>query len=128
MVDGTQEQDAAEKIITTPESSAKAPVEDVDPALAEWLTVDAKPTVRDESETESETDADSVDDDVKAESDEWFPVELSGTDVLDKTLEEVKEHREVCGFTIAWGLFSSLGYKSRICPRSQTHRYSAYFT
>jgi len=96
MVDDTQEQDASVKIPTMSESSVKALAEDVDPALAEWLTVDAKPAAQDGSETESETDADSVNSDVKAESEEWFPVELSGTDNLDETLEEAKEHHEVC--------------------------------
>ncbi|KIM62592.1 hypothetical protein SCLCIDRAFT_1214942 [Scleroderma citrinum Foug A] len=94
MVDGTQERGASVKISTLSESSVKALAEEVDPTLAEWLTVDAKPSGQDGSETESETDADSVNDDAKAESEEWFPVELRGTDDLNETLEEAKEHHE----------------------------------
>ncbi|KAL4066025.1 ATP dependent DNA ligase domain-containing protein [Scleroderma citrinum] len=94
MVDGTQEQDAASKTSTTPESSVKEPASDIDPSLADWLTVDTKLAEQDGSETESETDADSVNDDIKNESDEWFPIEPSGTDDLDETPEEGKGHHE----------------------------------
>lgn len=102
MVGGTQERGASVKISTLSESSVKALAEEVDPALAEWLTVDAKPSGQDGSETESETDADSVNDDAKAESEEWFPVELRGTDDLNETLEEAKEHHEVRCSIITW--------------------------
>ncbi|KAI6167470.1 ATP dependent DNA ligase domain-containing protein [Pisolithus thermaeus] len=90
MVDGTQEQDASLRVPAISEGSQGKlkPAEDVSPVLADWLSVDAKPAAEESSETETETDADSVNDDVKGEDDEWFPIEASGADVLDETLDE----------------------------------------
>lgn len=50
-------------------------VGDVDASLADWLVVDAAISGEDRSETESETDADSVNEDVKDEGEEWISVE-----------------------------------------------------
>jgi DNA ligase-4 len=79
MTDGTVEEPASLKIPTTPEGfEPKLEVtEDIDPELADWFQVDAKPDVAEDSETEDESDADSNNDDVKEEDadvDEWFQV------------------------------------------------------
>jgi DNA ligase-4 len=81
----SREQDANMEIPTTPEGiEAKVePAEDVDPALADWLRVDARQTVTEDSETEPESDADSVNDDIDKETDEWIAVEPSGSETLD---------------------------------------------
>ncbi|KIJ65132.1 hypothetical protein HYDPIDRAFT_89015 [Hydnomerulius pinastri MD-312] len=91
MVDETQEHHANPKVHTTPEDfePKEEPAQDIDPALADWFNVDAKHPVPDDSETESETDADSINDDVKdeeVEDDEWFQVESSRSATLDDTL------------------------------------------
>lgn len=60
------------------------PAEDVDPALADWLSVDPRQTTTDDdSATEPESDADSVNDDVNQDTDEWITVEPSGSETLD---------------------------------------------
>ncbi|KAI6016210.1 hypothetical protein EDC04DRAFT_553536 [Pisolithus marmoratus] len=94
MVDGTQEQDASLKVSATSEGSqAKLkPAEDVDPTLADWLSVDAKPAAEESSDTEPETDADSVNDDIQGEGYEWHAIEAGSADISDGTLDEVRQH------------------------------------
>ena len=58
-------------------------MEDVDPALADWLKVDARQAAADESETESESDVDSLNDDVGKDIDEWIDVQPSGSESLE---------------------------------------------
>lgn len=79
------EQDASPKIPTTPEGidPKVEPAEDVDPALAEWLNVDARHTVTEDSATESESDADSLNDDIDKDADEWIAMEASGSETLE---------------------------------------------
>ena len=81
----SREQDINTKIPTTLEGTeAKVePAEDVDPALADWFRVDARQTVTEDSETEPESDADSVNDDIDKDTDEWIAVEPSGSETLD---------------------------------------------
>jgi DNA ligase-4 len=78
MTDRTVEEDARLKVPTTPEGIEPKveEAEDVDPELADWFNVDAKPAAAEDSETEAESDADSNNDDVKEEDldDEWFQV------------------------------------------------------
>ena len=80
----SREQDADLKTPTIPEDiEAKVePVEDVDPALADWLRVEPRDTVTEDSETEPESDADSVNDDVDKDTDEWIAVS-GGSETLD---------------------------------------------
>ena len=80
----SREQDADLKIPTTPDDiEAKVePAEDVDPALADWLRVEPRGTVTEDSETEPESDADSVNDDVDKDADEWIAVS-GGSETLD---------------------------------------------
>ncbi|KAF9244662.1 ATP dependent DNA ligase domain-containing protein [Melanogaster broomeanus] len=90
MVDGTQErpqeQDTTSpRALTTPagfEPKAE-PAEDIDPTLQDWFNVDAKQAVPDESDTEPESDADSVNNDVREEGDDWLDVGLSGSETLE---------------------------------------------
>lgn len=80
MTDGTVEEDASLNISITPEGFKPKleETEDIDPELADWFQVDAKPAVSEDSETEDESDADSNNDDVKEEDDdEWFQVPYS---------------------------------------------------
>ena len=81
----SREQDINLKIPTAPDDiEVKVePAEDVDPALADWLRVDARQTVTEDSETEPESDADSVNDDVDKDTDEWIAMEPSGSETLD---------------------------------------------
>lgn len=79
------EQDGSLKIPTIPEGvEAKVePAEDVDPALADWLNVDARQAVTEDSETEPESDVDSLNDDVGQDTDEWIELGPSGSETLD---------------------------------------------
>lgn len=82
------EQDANLKIPTTPEGIQEAevePGEDVDSALADWLRVDARQAVAEDSDsaTEQESDVDSLNDDVGKDTDEWVELEPSGSKTLD---------------------------------------------
>ncbi|KAI9457174.1 ATP dependent DNA ligase domain-containing protein [Boletus coccyginus] len=79
------EQDASPQIPTTPEGidPKVEPAEDVDPALAEWLNVDSRHTVTEDSATESESDADSLNDDIDKDADEWIAMEASGSETLE---------------------------------------------
>ncbi|KAH7885847.1 ATP dependent DNA ligase domain-containing protein [Phlebopus sp. FC_14] len=96
MVDETQatrEEDASLKIPTTPEGIEPKiePAQDADAALADWFSLDTKKASADESETETESDVDSVNDDVKDEEgagDEWFQVEPRGGAALDEIQAE----------------------------------------
>ncbi|KAN0088925.1 ATP dependent DNA ligase domain containing protein [Tylopilus felleus] len=95
----SREQVASLKISATPECvEAKVEEPAEDPALADWLTVDTKQTVTDDSATEPESDADSVNDDVDKDIDEWIAVEPSGSDTLDSfhvsSLSEEKAQKE----------------------------------
>ncbi|OAX43215.1 DNA ligase 4 [Rhizopogon vinicolor AM-OR11-026] len=91
MTDGAVEEDASLKVPITPEAIDPKVEEaaDIDPELADWFNVDAKPAAPDDSETEAESDVDSNNDDVKEEDldDEWFRVpevpRSSGTESLD---------------------------------------------
>ncbi|KAF8551211.1 ATP-dependent DNA ligase [Imleria badia] len=79
-------QDASLNIPAAPEGIEPKvePAEDVDPALADWLSVDPRQTVTDDdSATEPESDADSVNDDIDKDTDEWIAVEPSGSETLD---------------------------------------------
>ncbi|KAF8433261.1 ATP dependent DNA ligase domain-containing protein [Boletus edulis BED1] len=78
-----QFEDASFKKPATPEGieAKMEPVED--PALADWLRVDAGKAATDDSATEPESDADSVNDDVENDLDEWVAVEPSGSETLD---------------------------------------------
>ena len=80
--------DTSLKTSPTPERvEVKAePAGGVDPALADWLKVDAKQMVIDDSATEPESDAgdaDSVNDDVDKDTDEWVALESTGSETLD---------------------------------------------
>lgn len=89
----SREQVASLKISATPECvEAKVEEPAEDPALADWLTVDTKQTVTDDSATEPESDADSVNDDVDKDIDEWIAVEPSGSDTLDSFHVSVSAH------------------------------------
>lgn len=81
----SREQGASPNIPTTPEGIEPKvePAEDVDPALADWLSVDARHTVTEDSATEPESDADSSGDDIDKDTDEWIAVEPSGSETLE---------------------------------------------
>lgn len=95
MTDGTAKENASLKIPTTQEGIEPKVEEDIDPELADWFTVDANPTVPEDSETEAESDADSNNDDVKEEdlADEWFQVpgvpHDSGTESLHDDVRDL---------------------------------------
>lgn len=79
------EQDGSLRIPTTAKGiEAKVqPAEDVDPALVDWLRVDAGHIPTDDSETEPESDVDSLNDDVGKDVDEWTEVHASGSETLE---------------------------------------------
>lgn len=91
VVDRRQSQPSREPGVGTEMPTIAADIEDkaepdVDPVLADWLRVDtsARPeTAADDSETEPESDADSVNDNVGEDNDEWVNVEGSGSETLD---------------------------------------------
>lgn len=78
-------QDVSLKVPMTPEGieAELEPAEDVDPALADWLSVDARHATTEESETEPESDVDSVNDDIGKDTDEWTEVRASGSETLE---------------------------------------------
>lgn len=55
----------------------------MDPALADWLSVDARQADAEDSATEPESDVDSLNDDVGKDTDEWIELELSGSETFD---------------------------------------------
>ncbi|KAH7914811.1 ATP dependent DNA ligase domain-containing protein [Hygrophoropsis aurantiaca] len=88
MADDTIKQDSKMTTAHGSETPKEEPVE-IDPALADWFKVDTKSIPLEDSDTETETDADSVNDDVYSEGnddDDWFKVASSGSPVLETEL------------------------------------------
>ncbi|KAH7924280.1 ATP-dependent DNA ligase [Leucogyrophana mollusca] len=91
MRDGTGEQDARLNVPAISEGEeAKEEFEEADVTLADWFKVDTRPAPNEGSDTETETDADSVNDDVKLEDDEndWFKIEPSDSSVLEMDIAD----------------------------------------
>lgn len=80
----SRERDASFNIPTAPKDTGAnpEPTESVDPALADWLNVDARDAATEESETEPESDVDSINDDVGKDIDEWIEAP-SGSETLE---------------------------------------------